>query len=615
MKKFKLLTIAVLAAIAVCSAFAFAACGSEIKVHEHVFEEIAEAQYLKKAATCTEQAEYYKSCECGEKSTETFKYAGSKLAHKSEWYPVIDDVEVCTGHKYVKLCSVCKQQPEDERDVYRVEPAHSDSWTVVSGKEPTEESTGLLKGICKECERAAEYTLPKLNKTDYNYSIIEHTADTVETHVYSISVDGQDFEFKIEFPDRHIFKGKTVDNDGKIKSYNDYPDVNVKGRGDITCDEKGTACVYECDACHGFYDIIVRKDHVKPTDESKITIKYDSCEDVRLVYYDCPNCNDDVTAVKETLPALGHKFDYTLEIDDAEAKTWKITGVCTNEINGVVCGEHDDVSGIADSAVVIKEEATCTKGAVRSYLYKDVECTFTEAETRDHRYVDSVAGIDKLVKLSESGTVYKKSEFPNLSLMGDRKNALCSELGNPAVFECADCGSYFMISLKYEHAKGADVTHLDPTCTTPETTDYECATCHEHVHEEGAAALGHKCTVTVENEPTLETAGKAVVTCARCDLSITIELPALNSEDYVVTTVEKQTCVKYGVTKYTYKYGEELKDQKGLPELVYTVTTETLSDHVNPDSPETVIVVIDGKRCRGYICANCHKFVIVETLG
>ncbi len=66
-----------------CAAF-FSACdGTE---HAHTFDrQVAEQSYLCKKATCTEKAQYYFSCECGEKGTETFEY-GEPLGHNlSDW--------------------------------------------------------------------------------------------------------------------------------------------------------------------------------------------------------------------------------------------------------------------------------------------------------------------------------------------------------------------------------------------------------------------------------------------------------------------------------------------------------------------------------------------------
>ena len=62
-----------------CAAF-FSACGET--EHAHTFDrQVAEQSYLCKKATCTEKAEYYYSCECGEKGTGTFEY-GEPLGHE-----------------------------------------------------------------------------------------------------------------------------------------------------------------------------------------------------------------------------------------------------------------------------------------------------------------------------------------------------------------------------------------------------------------------------------------------------------------------------------------------------------------------------------------------------
>ena len=69
-----------------CAAF-FSACGGT--EHAHTFDrQVAEQNYLCKKATCTEKAQYYFSCECGEKGTETFAY-GEPLGHYfCEWQTV-----------------------------------------------------------------------------------------------------------------------------------------------------------------------------------------------------------------------------------------------------------------------------------------------------------------------------------------------------------------------------------------------------------------------------------------------------------------------------------------------------------------------------------------------
>lgn len=75
-------------------------CGYVIEAqlgHTHVFDkEVATDAYKASDATCTAKATYYKSCDCGEKGTETFEY-GELAEHN--WNPA-----TCTAPK---TCSVC----------------------------------------------------------------------------------------------------------------------------------------------------------------------------------------------------------------------------------------------------------------------------------------------------------------------------------------------------------------------------------------------------------------------------------------------------------------------------------------------------------------------------
>ncbi len=73
-------------------------CG-EVK-HTHAYmNEVATEDFLKSAATCTDKAVYYKSCECGEKDMETFEY-GELLPHTG-------GTATCTDKA---ICTECEQE-------------------------------------------------------------------------------------------------------------------------------------------------------------------------------------------------------------------------------------------------------------------------------------------------------------------------------------------------------------------------------------------------------------------------------------------------------------------------------------------------------------------------
>lgn len=69
----------VVVALTILMVFAAVSCKEP---HTHVFDkEVASEKFLESPATCTSKAVYYKSCECGEKGTETFAF-GDVLPHK-----------------------------------------------------------------------------------------------------------------------------------------------------------------------------------------------------------------------------------------------------------------------------------------------------------------------------------------------------------------------------------------------------------------------------------------------------------------------------------------------------------------------------------------------------
>lgn len=79
-------------------------CGANVAA-AHVYKnEAADAKYLKKYATCTEPALYYKSCVCGKASnTETFKY-GNVLGHEAVEDWTVDSEKGTHYHKCIRDC-------------------------------------------------------------------------------------------------------------------------------------------------------------------------------------------------------------------------------------------------------------------------------------------------------------------------------------------------------------------------------------------------------------------------------------------------------------------------------------------------------------------------------
>lgn len=103
--------------------------------HTHQYSEVVKDEYIKTVATCTEPAVYYKSCECGETSTDTFT-SGNALGHdfivlqhdeNQHWKKCsrCDVTDTKSNHVYDNeqdnICNVCGYN----RDIA---PAHTHNW-------------------------------------------------------------------------------------------------------------------------------------------------------------------------------------------------------------------------------------------------------------------------------------------------------------------------------------------------------------------------------------------------------------------------------------------------------------------------------------------------------
>lgn len=91
--------------------------GDEVKPHVCDFvEKSTKPKYIKTRPTCTERAEYYYSCACGEKGTETFEYGdfgGHKYGKNPADQYLFKEATVKTSAIYYKSCSRCGAASEN----------------------------------------------------------------------------------------------------------------------------------------------------------------------------------------------------------------------------------------------------------------------------------------------------------------------------------------------------------------------------------------------------------------------------------------------------------------------------------------------------------------------
>ena len=206
--------------------------------HEHVYDqEVVNEKYLAKEATCTSLAEYYKSCQCGKASTDTFK-TGSLLEHQYEETYSYDGTyhyhkAICcenitspkekhTGGKAtctsLAICSVCKQE-------YGTLAKHVYDQEVVDDKYLAKEATcSSLAEYYKSCAcgKASEETFKTGSFLEHEY---EEKYSYDETHHYYKAICCENITSEKE---EH-----TYDDGITIK----YPTVKETGLKTYTCTE------------------------------------------------------------------------------------------------------------------------------------------------------------------------------------------------------------------------------------------------------------------------------------------------------------------------------------------------------------------------------------------
>lgn len=94
------------------------ACDNEGGVkHEHVFEQNVSQAYLKIPSTCDNKSIYYKSCSCGETSSETFEY-GNPLGHSYGNWESNDDgshTKKCSNDSLHTIIEECNDNNKDHK--------------------------------------------------------------------------------------------------------------------------------------------------------------------------------------------------------------------------------------------------------------------------------------------------------------------------------------------------------------------------------------------------------------------------------------------------------------------------------------------------------------------
>ena len=197
--------------------------------HQHIYDQqLVSDKYLANAATCTEPAKYYYSCECGAKGTETFE-SGAALGHSwGSWQSngdgthtrtcrnqncTADDTENCSAGTAWKSdenvhwneCLTCGEKLN--------EAAHAFEW--VTDKEATATEVGSKHEECTVCGYAkTAVEIPATNTTTSNSQSGNTTAsETGDNHnsplwIVLVLATGTGLATSIIYRRKHYFNAK-----------------------------------------------------------------------------------------------------------------------------------------------------------------------------------------------------------------------------------------------------------------------------------------------------------------------------------------------------------------------------------------------------------------------
>lgn len=534
----KILLQAVLLFILTLAVLCFNACSKNNDSEEHTceFAEVVHADFLVSEANCTSSAVYYKSCECGKKSSETFT-SGAALGHS---YTELVDANAlqseatCTSAAtYLKTCSRCSALGTETFSVGEPVPhvlTHHDAL------EPNETEDGNTEyWSCSGCdnyfsdaegknviEDKAEVFLPSLGhvhnyvqkNTAEKYQLSAATCESAAVYYYSCACGELGTEtFTDGKPLSHSYVSNAIEK--YLVSEATCSALAVYKKSCSLCGAKGTASfTYGEYAPHANVN-----HHDAKTATCTTTGNYE--------YYQCADCSKYFT-------------------DEA----------CTNAVNYtdlIITGSHN-YTNVEDSEL-LKSAANCKSGAV---YYKSCSVcgdasseTFVSGNPIDHSWnnVGVVAptcqsGGYALEKCSSCNAERKTNETPKLGNHLQNYTVVrepgCGVTGL-GVYSCSNCQVTQEVILEAEeHNYVASATA--PTCEAAGYTTYTCSNCGDYYTGNSVDAIGHDWEETERNDATCTNAGYVKYVCSNNGCEKTETLNAFGHTPVAATCTSDSYC-------------------------------------------------------------------------
>ena len=272
----------------------FNVTGADVNVtipHTHVYDqEVATAEHLKTAATCTAAAVYYKSCTCGENGTETFT-SGSALGHnytkKVENNTYLKTAASnCTEYNvYWYACSRCDANAKDDAEAtdkyYTSTTAGNHSFTekiedaahYVAGTGTDCQSVKKYYFDCAYCDQIGTTTWDSTTYGPHNYAATWSSDADGHWHECSLCHDKKDNE-------AHTPGAAATETTPQKCTECDYIITPALGHthhmtpvaaNPATCTEDGNKAYYVCSGCSKWFEDATG--NVEITDHSSVVIE------------------------------------------------------------------------------------------------------------------------------------------------------------------------------------------------------------------------------------------------------------------------------------------------------------------------------------------------------
>ena len=391
---------------------------------DHNFANVISSEFLRSAASCTEDATYYKSCtKCGYTSSGWFKAPSTMLDHTVVVNEAVSPTCTKAGLTQGSSCSGCGTVFEVQSSI----PATGHSYTISNNSTaPTLKTQGNKISVCSACGNSITQTVDKLTATrvtkDRIYSITTGEYNPAINNVWKV-VDGNIVSSGIYSAGNDWFGNVgdvltiTLDQEMYLSSIYAYISGNYttamitvkNAKGQVTASGEVLANAGEYEADGTKTAAVTGKNVLAYTIEIKITaLKWDSPRTFKLaeieinaadidlsfnhthVYRDfieqtvAPTCQSTGSRTyacycgneaQKTVPVLEHTYD-TL--------TSFVESTCTKngkEIYTCVCGKTKEVTLVAKGHVYERLVRYTTEPTISrngKALYQCIGCTLQE---------------------------------------------------------------------------------------------------------------------------------------------------------------------------------------------------------------------------------------------